>query len=170
MNQLFIHTQAAHLQKLMGTDARRRGAERGAGAIPAEQAPRTRHAAAVTMHALHRTLFALALLAWTWALVSPNPVPEAVKKELPADWEFVLAKCLHAGAYAFLAVLGGTMLRSGRWRLAGLMALHGVGTEVAQWAMHVGRHGCVRDVLIDWAGIAAGLAALKWWNREHGRP
>ena len=43
--------------------------------------------------------------------------------------------------------------------------LHGAATEVGQWVGNkyygTNRHGCVRDVLIDSAGVAAGAYALR---------
>jgi len=35
--------------------------------------------------------------------------------------------------------------------------------------MAVGRHGCVRDVLIDWAGIGLGLLTLYLWGKYSDR-
>ena len=46
------------------------------------------------------------------------------------------------------------------------LLLHGVGTEIGQTYVP-NRTGKVTDVLIDWAGITAGLLALRWWNRRH---
>lgn len=111
---------------------------------------------------LHALAFATLLLVWTWALLSPNPVPESLRKELSLDWEFVVSKALHAGMYTFLTVLGGTLARSWQGRMAVILFLvgHGVGTEIGQAVMGLGRHGCVRDGLIDIAGVAFGTIAL----------
>jgi VanZ family protein len=105
--------------------------------------------------------FLVLLGLWTWKLLEPQPVPEAVSQELGIDLQFALAKTLHAGAYAFLTVLAGLLpfRRPYFWALAAALALHGVGTEIGQTYVP-NRHGCVRDVLIDWAGIAAGLGFL----------
>jgi hypothetical protein len=74
----------------------------------------------------------------------------------------VLAKVGHAVVYAVLTVLALTLPSAG-WRrpLVGLLLLHGIGTELAQHLMAVGRTGKVTDVLIDWAGIAAGVLLLR---------
>jgi hypothetical protein len=54
-------------------------------------------------------MFAVLLGLWTWKLLAPNPVPEAVSAHIPGDWKFYLAKSLHAVAYAFLAALALTL-------------------------------------------------------------
>ena len=112
---------------------------------------------------LHIAAFAFALSLWTWALLDPNPVPEPIRSELDIDWQFILSKFLHGGGYAFLTVLGGTLVKRGRWAFIAGMALHGAATEVLQATMELGRHGCIRDVLIDWAGILAGTLFLYLW-------
>ncbi len=106
-------------------------------------------------------LFFLAL--WTWKLLEPNPVPERVADEIPTDLKFILAKALHASAYAFLTVLAGFLpvRRPFFWAVIAVLALHAVGTEIGQTYVP-NRHGSVRDVLIDWAGIAVGLLVLRW--------
>lgn len=106
--------------------------------------------------------FAVALPVWTWLLLTPNPVPPAVR-ELLGFWDhaaFVAAKSLHAGVYAGLAALG-TAAAGPRWRavVAGLM-LHGAATEIGQ-TYTPNRSGSVRDVLIDWSGIAAGTYVVR---------
>lgn len=98
---------------------------------------------------------------WTWKLLEPHPLPPAVEKELPSDLRFVLAKSLHAAAYAGLAILAAAMPLPRRyyWVVIGVLALHGVGTEIGQTYVP-NRHGCIRDVLIDWAGITVGAATV----------
>lgn len=111
---------------------------------------------------LHALAFATFLIVWTWALLSPHPVPESLRKELSIDWEFLLSKALHAGMYTFLTVLGGTLARSWWGRIAVILFMlgHGIGTEIGQAVMGLGRHGCVRDGLIDIAGVIFGTFAL----------
>jgi VanZ family protein len=98
---------------------------------------------------------------WTWKLLDPHPVPEAISAKLKGDWRFVAAKSLHAGAYSFLTLLAVTLPLPNYWRwfLAGLLALHGVATEIGQTYVP-GRTGSVWDVLIDWGGVCA--AVLIW--------
>ena len=40
------------------------------------------------------------------------------------------------------------------------LILHGVLSEVGQATMDLGRHGRVRDVVIDWAGVGVGALLL----------
>ncbi len=114
--------------------------------------------------------FAILLALWTWKLLQPYPVPESVAQELTEDDSFVLAKLLHASAYAFLTVLAALLpfRRHYFWIMVGLLALHGVGTEIGQTYVP-SRHGCIRDVLIDWGGIALGLAFLWGLSRAQSR-
>ena len=98
---------------------------------------------------------------WTWKLLEPTPVPEKLSGWLAGDWQFLLAKALHLGGYAFLTVLAVTLPVPDRrrWSCAALLALHAVATEIGQTYVP-GRFGSVRDVLIDCAGI--GLGVLVW--------
>jgi hypothetical protein len=98
---------------------------------------------------------------WTWKLVEPNPVPEELARRLGGDAQFAAAKLLHAGGYAFLTLLAVTLPvpHYWRWFLAGLLALHGAATEIAQTFVP-NRYGSVRDVLIDWGGVLLGV--LLW--------
>jgi VanZ family protein len=129
----------------------------GPAARPAPPAPAG--AGRARLHALALMVF---LGLWTWKLLEPNPVPEALDGRLTDGSRFVLAKSLHAGAYGFLTLLAVTLPAPNYWRwyFAGLLALHGVATEIGQTFVP-GRHGCVRDVLIDWAGICAALAVWR---------
>jgi VanZ family protein len=116
---------------------------------------------------LHVAALVVLLGLWTTKLLDPAPVPEELREGLAVlRLDYLAAKCLHAGGYAFLTVLGGTLFpRDRRWRRAVVvfLMLHGAGTEAGQYLMDLGRFGTARDVLIDWAGIAAGAAVLRWW-------
>src|SRR6185369_7859255 len=100
--------------------------------------------------------FAAFLGLWTWKLLEPNPIPEALQEEIPTDLKFILAKSLHAGAYAFLTVLAATLpVRPPYfWAVIVVLALHGVGTEIGQTYVP-NRSGSGRDVVIDWFGVGA---------------
>ncbi len=107
--------------------------------------------------------FAPALAVWTWKLLEPNPVPERLHSLISlADWlPFLLAKCLHLGGYAFLAaLLWAAAPRGWRWAAVAFLLLHGVGSEVGQTFVP-NRSGNVRDVVIDWCGIAAGVVFAR---------
>jgi VanZ family protein len=106
-------------------------------------------------------LFIVFLGLWTWKLLEPYPLPEALEENIPADMKFTLAKSLHAGAYAFLTALAALLpvRRPYFWAAVAVLALHGVGTEIGQTYVP-NRNGCVRDVLIDWTGVGLGLLFL----------
>ena len=115
---------------------------------------------------IHLLVFLVFLSLWTWKLLEAYPVSEEISDELEkAGLSFAAAKSLHAGGYAFLTVLAATMPveRRGRIFLVGFLILHGVATEIGQTYVP-NRFGSVRDVLIDWGGIALGLLALRLWR------
>jgi hypothetical protein len=109
-------------------------------------------------------VFVPALAAWTWKLLEPNPVPEPVLNILSV-WDFLpylAAKTLHAGGYAFLTVLAWVAVPSRwRWAAVGFLLLHGAGSELLQHVLPFNRTGKVTDVLIDWAGVAVGVLAVR---------
>jgi len=119
----------------------------------------------------HLLILLVFLGLWTWKLVEPNPVPEQLARRLSGDERFAAAKALHAGGYAFLTVLAVALPVPNYWRwfLAGLLALHGVATEVAQTFVP-NRFGSVRDVLIDWAGVLLGVVAWRVARRRGAAP
>lgn len=119
----------------------------------------------------------LALLAiWTWLLVKPEPVPESLVGGVawfdPQLLHFILAKATHLSVYAGFAFLAGLLVRTSRGRLKAwsLLALHGVASEIGQMvgAEHFDtkRHGCIRDMLIDTAGIAVGAFLVGRWKKS----
>jgi VanZ family protein len=109
-------------------------------------------------------VFVPALAVWTWKLLEPNPVPEPVLKILSV-WDFLpylAAKTLHAGGYAVLTVLAWVAAPSRwRWIAVGFLLLHGAGSELLQHLLPFNRTGKLTDVLIDWAGIAVGVLAVR---------
>lgn len=114
---------------------------------------------------LHVAAFVSLLAVWTWKLLEPAPVPERLRLALDlAGLAFLAAKFLHLTGYAVLTALGGSLVPGRRWRWAVVvfLALHGVGTEIGQTYVP-NRTGRVRDVVIDWAGIALGAWALQRW-------
>lgn len=130
---------------------------------PTPPAPRPKGKGA----ALHLLVLLLFLGLWTWKLVEPNPVPEELARRLSGDERFAAAKLLHAGGYAFLTFLAVTLPVPNYWRwfLAGLLALHGAVTEIAQTFVP-NRYGSARDVLIDWGGVLLGVLAWKVLRRN----
>jgi VanZ family protein len=106
-------------------------------------------------------VFVFFLGVWTYELLAENPVPESVSRAIPDEWKFWLAKGLHVVAYAVLTVLAGLLPvpRVYFWLVVAFLVLHGVGTEVGQRYV-ANRHGSLRDVILDWAGVGLGLLAL----------
>ena len=114
--------------------------------------------------ALRWAVWGCFLLAWTVVLLTSRPIQ--IRDALFGEkMGFVLAKGLHVTAYAALTVFTGWLrLRSPyRWLLLGLIALHGVGTEMGQVFVPL-RTGSWHDVALDVVGIAVGFVLTwKWW-------
>jgi len=115
-------------------------------------------------------------LAWTTALlVPPPPLPEVPERAEEAyRWGlFLFAKTVHVSANAVWAAMTCWLPvgRSSRAVLFGVLALQAIGTEYSQWFMDIGRHGSVRDVALDWAGVGLGVLACLWLrHRGFTRP
>ncbi len=120
---------------------------------------------------LHVLLLLSLLSVWTWKLLEPSPVPEHLARRLQPEWKFILAKCLHCGGYATLTFLATTLPVSRFWCrcFVLLLALHGAGTEIGQTFIP-NRTGTVRDVIIDWIGIALGVLARQLLASRGCRP
>ncbi len=122
-----------------------------------------------------RLLHVLTLLTffglWTWKLLEQQPVPESISAQLTEDERFGAAKSLHMVGYGFLTILA-VMLpvpNYWRWFFVGLLALHGVATEIAQTYIP-GRTGRVMDVVIDWGGITLGVLIWQVWPAKWRPP
>jgi hypothetical protein len=119
------------------------------------------------MRSIGLAAFVCLLAVWTWLLLKPQPVPESLVGGIsffdPAIFVFVLAKTAHFTVYAGFAFLGGWLVR-GRW-LVVVLVLHGAASEFGQWIgaqyFDTKRYGCIRDVLIDTAGVAAGTFLVR---------
>lgn len=120
---------------------------------------------------LRLSVFLIVLALWTWKLLEPSPVPDEISERLARfGLKFAAAKSLHLVLYAILTILAITLPipRRGRYFLVGLLVWHGVATEIGQRFVP-NRTGTIRDVLIDWCGIALGLLVTMWWNRRSRR-
>jgi len=116
-------------------------------------------------------LWALLLTGWTVALLSPQP--ERDEEPVKGAVRFIVAKNVHVGAYTvltgllvWLPISAGRTFRqlSWRWALVGLLSFHAGITEYLQNFVP-GRTGTFRDVVLNHAGIALGLALTrKWWG------
>lgn len=108
-------------------------------------------------------VFFAVLPVWTWLLVKPGNPTDEVHRVLYNSWEYlplIASKGLHAIVFAGLAFLGWTWPPSGRVRttVMALLVLYGIGTEIVQVYVPY-RTGMLRDVFVNCAGIAAGVAA-----------
>jgi hypothetical protein len=106
-----------------------------------------------------------ALAVWTWKLLEPYPVPEAVKGYLGL-WQFFAAKTLHFVGYAGLTALAWLQATTFRGRLiaVGGMVAHGALSELLQYLLPFNRFGAWRDVGLDAGGAVTGavVAWLAW--------
>jgi VanZ family protein len=101
-------------------------------------------------------LFALALLVIAWLSLSPI-------EELPVSvslWD----KAQHAIAYFGLALVGAWAFPDRSGRLAVGLVAFGVGVEILQAAMALGRQGDAIDAVANTLGVAVGLA-VAWSAR-----
>ncbi|MDZ7668496.1 MAG: VanZ family protein [Gammaproteobacteria bacterium] len=118
--------------------------------------PRADLAARVSLH----LAFWVPLAACTYLALTPSP-PTAVFR--------VSDIILHAFAFTYLTFALGLAMRAPRLGLVGLVMLgYGAFIELAQ-SLEPARHAELKDLLVDAAGIAVGLAALVWaggWCRR----
>jgi hypothetical protein len=128
--------------------------------------------AAVTRRVL-QLAFWIALAVWTVLLVRPTP-KEAVTAL--TEWSDILpwlvSKALHVTGYAGFAV-GALVLFRYRWWVLGGVAVHAVLGELGQYLgdewFATGRVGSVKDVFIDWTGMALGCGLWWAWRKVMNR-
>jgi hypothetical protein len=94
-------------------------------------------------------LFVAAVAVVIWLSLTPTTSLPSVSM-----WD----KLKHASAYAALALIGAAAFPATLGRLAVGLFLFGVGIEVLQATMGLGRQGDPLDALANSIGIAAGLA------------
>jgi VanZ like family len=104
----------------------------------------------------------LPVVAWAAVIFAFSSVP-SLGTDL-GTWDTILRKLAHLTEYAILGALLGRAVRRPGLALA-LGVLYAVSDEVHQMFVE-GRHGSPLDVLIDTAGLLAGLFA---WQRLSGR-
>jgi len=95
-------------------------------------------------------VFTLACLVVAWASLAPGSALPTVTL-----WD----KVEHAGAYSALTLLGAFAFPARLTRLAVGLFAGGVGVELLQSQMALGRQGDPADALANTLGIAAGLIA-----------
>jgi len=80
-------------------------------------------------------------------------------QELPKAFEYN-DKLSHVMGHGVLAVyFTGLVPRRNWWKIFLYLLLFGVGIEIAQYTMHMGREGDPRDVIANSAGALLGLLA-----------
>lgn len=111
-------------------------------------------------------VFVILLALLTRGLLTPVPA-SAVQITGGDDSSFWISKCVHVGAYGFMAWIAARLPIGRRWRigLVILLLLHGGLTEYLQ--QFVGRGASLRDVILDCIGVALGT----WigWRLRFGR-
>lgn len=116
-----------------------------------------------------QVLFWIGLCVWTVLLVRPTTSFQPVSDEL-ASWSdvlpFLVSKALHLTCYGGLTVAALVLFRGHGWWVVGAVAVHAIVGEVGQYVGNewyaTGRGGSVKDVLIDWTGMAIGC--VVWWS------
>ena len=108
-----------------------------------------------------RTIYALAFLGTYIAVLVASLVPTSSLPQVTL-WD----KVEHFIAYAVLAVLGARAFPGRPWLLAAALVANGVGVEILQEAMGLGRQGEVLDALANTLGIAAGLGLIRLTRRR----
>ncbi|MDP1631047.1 MAG: hypothetical protein Q8L66_06475 [Caulobacter sp.] len=97
---------------------------------------------------LRIALLLLAGLTVLWGSLAPSSIPPG-----PGLWD----KAQHAAAYFGLTVIGAWAFPRRLTALAASLFAAGVGIEILQSMMNLGRQGDPADALANTAGIAAGL-------------
>ena len=102
--------------------------------------------------------------AWSWALLTPQPVRlrDALLDETPA---LVSSKVVHVAGYLAFTMLSGCLRPAVpyRWLILAFLSLHAFGTEYLQQFVPQ-RTPSLHDVGLDHVGIVLGLAITwKWW-------
>jgi VanZ family protein len=114
---------------------------------------------------LRRVVWLVFLMAWTAALVTPQPV-HVSQATLPEEARFPVGKTLHVSAYALLCMLTAWQRFPLRWRPLLLIALsaHAGLTELIQrWVPE--RTGSWDDVALNHVGLYLGVVlAWRWWR------
>lgn len=111
-----------------------------------------------------RAIYAVAFLGTYVAVLVASLVPTRSLPQVSLS-----DKAEHFIAYAVLAALGARAFPGRPRLLATVLVANGVGVEVLQQAMALGRQGEVLDALANTLGIAAGLGAVSLMRRRERR-
>ena len=110
----------------------------------------------------------LLLILWTIGLLRPEPI-QLQHQLIPSSLGWIIAKGLHLGVYALLALFASLLPSSPSSKLFCFIILmvHAFATEfLQQWVKE--RTGSLSDVAIDLLGVALGLALWKlycWFGK-----
>lgn len=112
---------------------------------------------------LRIAVFVLGCVLVLWLSLAPS-------EGLPLEniWD----KAKHSSAYFVLTVAGSAAFPRWIWRIAGALFLFGVGVEILQANMDLGRTGDVRDAIANTLGIAVGAGAtlvIREWIKVKSR-
>ena len=103
----------------------------------------------------------LLLILWTIGLLRPEPI-QLQHQLIPSSLGWIIAKGLHLGVYALLALFASLLPGSSSFKLICFIILmvHAFATEfLQQWVKE--RTGSLSDVAIDLLGVALGLGVWK---------
>ena len=103
----------------------------------------------------------LLLILWTIGLLRPEPI-QLQHQLIPSSLGWIIAKGLHLGVYALLALFASLLPGSSSFKLICFIILmvHAFATEfLQQWVKE--RTGSLSDVAIDLLGVALGLGMWK---------
>ncbi|MEJ3657206.1 VanZ family protein [Actinomycetes bacterium KLBMP 9759] len=122
----------------------------------------------------------LGTLPWLWMILRPNgtgrsltPVPLTDLADLGGASTSTVVEQLGGNLLVFAALgccLPMRWAAFGRlWRVALVAAGASVAVEVLQYALAIGRHSSVDDVLLNAAGaVLAAACSRRWWARGRG--
>lgn len=115
-------------------------------------------------------LWSIYVTLWTVSLLVPRQVVNSAlpSLELEEGLRLMIAKSIHAAAYAVLAILCAWLRLEARFRFLLVFFLmgHATLTEILQQYIE-GRTGTLLDVAINDLGILAGIVlSWSWWVQK----
>jgi VanZ family protein len=114
------------------------------------------------------TIALLQRILWcVWALaVALTPVA-GLMPQLSPPGEYEADKFIHIGVFFCLGLPPALMMKQGaaRWSALLLVALMGLGVEIAQNFVH-GRTGSLSDLMADLVGVAMAIVLTLWLRRR----
>lgn len=108
------------------------------------------------------TVWRVLAVAWSLTLLALASIPG---ERVPEPLLFSTDSLRHALAFAVLVWLWGLAWPGRGWAVAAGAFAFGVGIEVWQQVLPIGRVADATDVVANAMGIAAGLAGVAVWRR-----